>query len=55
MSAARVVDRDLAGDAAAYFRDLQGRICSAFESLEGNGTFTHRAWNRPEGHPALHS
>jgi len=50
MSAVRVNDRDLASDAAAYFRDLQGRICSAFETLEGNGTFTHRAWKRPEGH-----
>jgi coproporphyrinogen III oxidase len=45
-----VNDRDLASAAAAYFRDLQGRICSAFEALEGSGTFTHRAWSRPEGH-----
>jgi coproporphyrinogen III oxidase len=50
MSAPRVNDRDLASDAAAYFRDLQGRLCSAFETLEDNGTFTHRAWKRPEGH-----
>jgi coproporphyrinogen III oxidase len=50
MSAARVDDRNLAGDAAAYFRDLQRRICGAFETLEGNGTFAHRAWSRPDGH-----
>jgi coproporphyrinogen III oxidase len=45
-----VNDLDLASAAAAYFRDLQGRICSAFEALEGNGKFVHRAWSRPEGH-----
>lgn len=50
MSAPFVSDRDLAGDAAGYFRDLQGRICSAFETLEGNGTFAQRTWSRPEGH-----
>jgi coproporphyrinogen III oxidase len=50
MSAARVNDPDLASDAAAYFRDLQARICSAFEKLEGDGTFTQRSWKRPEGH-----
>ena len=50
MSAPPVTDRDLASAAATYFRDLQGRICSAFEALEESGTFTHRAWSRPEGH-----
>lgn len=49
-SAPVVNDRDLASDAAAYFRDLQARICSAFESLEDRGTFLHRPWSRPEGH-----
>jgi coproporphyrinogen III oxidase len=50
MSTARVNDQNLASDAAAYFRDLQGRICSSFETLEDKGTFTHRTWSRPEGH-----
>lgn len=47
---ARVADRDLAAEAAAYFRDLQVRICSAFESLEEDGHFTDRPWSRPAGH-----
>jgi len=50
MSAPLVTEWDLASAAATYFRDLQGRICSAFEALEEGGTFTHRAWSRPEGH-----
>jgi len=45
-----VTDPDLAEAAAAYFRDLQTRICSAFEGLEVNGRFTDRAWSRPPGH-----
>jgi coproporphyrinogen III oxidase len=49
-SAPIVNDRDLAGEAAAYFSDLQARICSAFESLEDNGRFSDRPWSRPEGH-----
>ena len=49
-SAPIVNDRDLASDAAAYFRDLQTRICSAFESLEGDGRFSDRPWSRPEEH-----
>jgi coproporphyrinogen III oxidase len=50
MSARVVTDADLANEAAAYFRDLQARICSAFEVLEEGGTFSHRPWARPEGH-----
>jgi coproporphyrinogen III oxidase len=45
-----VTDRDLTGAAAAYFRDLQERIVSAFEALEESGTFAHRTWARPAGH-----
>jgi coproporphyrinogen III oxidase len=45
-----MAERDLAGEAAAYFRDLQARICGAFEALEEGGTFSHRPWARPEGH-----
>ena len=40
----------LAEAAAAYFRDLQTRICSAFEVLEEGGRFTDRPWSRPPGH-----
>ena len=50
MNAPVVTEADLATEAAAYFRDLQARICSAFESLEESGTFSHRPWARPEGH-----
>jgi coproporphyrinogen III oxidase len=45
-----VTDTDLAGEAAAYFRDLQARICSAFDALEDDGKFTDRPWSRPAGH-----
>jgi coproporphyrinogen III oxidase len=50
MSRARVADPDLASEAAAYFRDLQARICAAFDALEDAGKFTDRPWSRPEGH-----
>jgi coproporphyrinogen III oxidase len=50
MSGPSVADRYLPSAAAAYFRDLQARICSAFEALEESGTFSHRPWTRPEGH-----
>lgn len=43
-------DRDLTGEAAAYFRDLQARICNAFESLEDEGKFSDQPWSRPAGH-----
>ena len=41
---------DLAEAAAAYFRDLQARICCAFEALEPSARFEARSWRRPEGH-----
>jgi coproporphyrinogen III oxidase len=47
---ALVADSDLAVAAAAYFLDLQMRICGAFGSLEENGQFTARPWSRPPGH-----
>jgi coproporphyrinogen III oxidase len=50
MRRVRVAERDLSVEAAAYFRDLQARICSAFESLEEEGKFTERPWTRPKGH-----
>lgn len=33
-----------------YSRDLQARICAAFEALEPNCRFETREWRRPEGH-----
>ena len=41
---------DLAGEATAYFRDLQARICAAFESFEPDRRFEARRWSKPEGH-----
>jgi coproporphyrinogen III oxidase len=36
-------------EAAAYFRDLQDRICQALEGLDGSGRFREDAWDRPGG------
>ncbi|HEV2443381.1 MAG TPA: oxygen-dependent coproporphyrinogen oxidase [Steroidobacteraceae bacterium] len=36
--------------AAAWFRDLQARICKAFEAFEPECRFEARSWRRPEGH-----
>ena len=36
--------------AVAYFRDLQARICAAFEHSEPAQRFEERNWTRPEGH-----
>ena len=41
---------DLARPAAACFRDLQSRICAAFEALEPASRFSARPWSRPGGH-----
>jgi coproporphyrinogen III oxidase len=50
---------DLSAAAVAYFRDLQERICAAFEQLEASAEregfepskpFEQRNWSRPEGH-----
>ena len=41
---------DLALTATAYFRDLQGRLCAAFESYEPHGRFAARNWTKPPGH-----
>ena len=37
-------------DAAAFFRDLQTRICAAFERFEPAARFEHRSWSKPSGH-----
>jgi coproporphyrinogen III oxidase len=41
---------DMAAPAGDYFRDLQSRICSAFEAFETDHRFEHRSWSKPEGH-----
>jgi coproporphyrinogen III oxidase len=41
---------DFSHTAAAYFRDLQGRICAAFESFESESRFEARNWSKPPGH-----
>ena len=44
------VQAPLADQAAQYFRDLQGRICAAFEAFEPTARFEPRRWSRPSGH-----
>jgi coproporphyrinogen III oxidase len=39
-----------ADTAVAYFRDLQSRLCAAFESFEPKQRFEARSWQRPQGH-----
>lgn len=41
---------DFASKAEAYFRELQGKICAAFEAFEQTARFTARPWSKPEGH-----
>ena len=36
--------------AAAWFADLQARICARFESFEPQARFAVRPWSKPEGH-----
>ena len=36
--------------ATAWFRDLQARICTAFEAFEPSCRFEARSWRRPESH-----
>src|SRR5262245_6766414 len=42
-------DADLRTRAAAYFRDLQDRICAALAELDGKTAFREDAWERPGG------
>jgi coproporphyrinogen III oxidase len=49
-TAAAVETGDFAATAAAYFRDLQGRVCAAFEAYEPVSRFEPRSWCKPEGH-----
>jgi coproporphyrinogen III oxidase len=41
---------DFALTAKAAFRDLQARLCSAFEAFEPVCRFESRSWSKPEGH-----
>jgi coproporphyrinogen III oxidase len=41
---------DFAADATAYFRDLQRRVCDAFEGFEPQSRFSARSWTKPAGH-----
>src|SRR5688572_27391818 len=41
---------EFAAAAAGYFRDLQSRICAAFESFETTARFEAKVWSKPEGH-----
>ena len=42
---------DRAARAAEYFRDLQQRLCAAFEAFEPESRFIARSWHKPAGHP----
>lgn len=41
---------DFAVTAATWFRDLQQRICTAFEAFESSSRFETRPWKKPDGH-----
>ena len=41
---------DFAARAADAFRDLQGRLCAAFEAFEPTSRFEERIWSKPAGH-----
>jgi len=41
---------DFAARATDYFRDLQRRVCAAFEAFEPQARFTARSWTKPPGH-----
>ena len=36
-------------EAAAWFQELQARLCATFEALEQNATFDQTAWDRSDG------
>jgi coproporphyrinogen III oxidase len=39
-----------AATATGYFRDLQARMCAAFEAFEPSSRFAARSWSKPAGH-----
>ncbi len=44
------VAEQFAPTAATYFRELQARICAAFEAFEDSARFEARSWSKPAGH-----
>ncbi len=48
--AALGTDDDFAYTAAGFFRDLQARLCAAFEAFEASSRFEARTWSKPAGH-----
>jgi coproporphyrinogen III oxidase len=41
---------EFAAEATACFRDLQRRVCGAFEAFEPQARFSVRGWTKPPGH-----
>jgi coproporphyrinogen III oxidase len=41
---------DFAATATGCFRDLQRRLCTAFEAFEPRTRFEARSWRKPDGH-----
>ncbi len=48
---ARPGSAGFAAVATAHFRDLQSRLCTAFEQFEPTSRFEQRSWAKPQGHP----
>jgi coproporphyrinogen III oxidase len=44
------VAEELSAAATAFFRDLQQRVCTAFEAFEPVQRFEARSWSKPAGH-----
>jgi len=44
------LDDEFPATATTHFRDLQTRICAAFESFESQSRFEARSWSKPAGH-----
>ncbi len=42
---------DFAATATAHWRDLQRRLCAAFEAFEPAARFNMRSWTKPPDHP----
>lgn len=48
---ARPGEEGFAAIATGTFRDLQTRLCAAFEKFEPTSRFQARSWTKPSGHP----
>jgi coproporphyrinogen III oxidase len=44
------IAEEFAATASGYFRDLQRRLCAAFEAFETTSRFQARSWSKPDGH-----